>query len=70
MIYLGIDYYLQSPKLTDKWRVRWSPTCMDALPLCMFLRLRLYFVEIVDLVGLTRPVADHMGCSSYATLCK
>ena len=43
---------------------------MDALPLCMFLRLRLYFVEIVDLVGLTRPVADHMECSSNATLCR
>ena len=43
---------------------------MDALPLCMFLRLRLFFVEIVDLVGLTRPVADHMGCSSNATLCR
>ena len=40
---------------------------MDALPLCMFLKLRLYFVEIVDLVGLTRPVADHVGCSNYAT---
>ena len=34
---------------------------MDALPLCMFLRLRLYFVEIVDLVGLTCPIADHVG---------
>ena len=40
---------------------------MDALPLCMFLRLRLYFVEIVDLVGLTCLVVDHVKCSSYAT---
>ena len=40
---------------------------MDALPLCMFLKLRLYFVEIVDLVGLASPIADHVGCSNYAT---
>ena len=40
---------------------------MDALPLCMFLRLRLYFVKIVDLAGLTYPVAAHIGCSNYAT---
>ena len=40
---------------------------MDALPLCMFLRLRVYFVEIVDLVGLTCPIVDHVGCSNYAT---
>ena len=40
---------------------------MDALPLCMSLRLRLYFVEIVNLVGLTYHVADHVRCSNYAT---
>jgi len=38
---------------------------MDALPLCMFLKLRVYFVEIVDLEGLACPVADHVGCSNY-----
>ena len=38
---------------------------MDALLLCMFLKLRVYFVEIVDLVGLAFPVADHVGCSNY-----
>ena len=39
---------------------------MDALPLCMFLKLRVYFVEIVYLVGLACHVTDHMGCSNYA----
>ena len=34
----------------------------------MFLKLRLYFVEIVDLVGLTYPVADHVGRGNYATI--
>ena len=33
----------------------------------MFLRLRLYFAEIVDLVGLTYPVANHVRCDNYAT---
>ena len=66
MIYLRIDYYLQFLRLTDKWRVRWSSTWMDALPLCMFLKLRVYFVEIVNLVGLACPIADHMGCGNYA----
>ena len=41
---------------------------MDALPLCMFLKLRVYFVEIIDLVGLTCPVAEHVRCSNYATI--
>ena len=40
---------------------------MDILPLCVFLRLRLYFVKIVDLVGLTYPVTDHVRCGNYAT---
>ena len=40
---------------------------MDILPLCVFLRLRLYFVKIVDLVGLTYPVTDHVRCDNYAT---
>ena len=39
---------------------------MDALPFYIFLKLRVYFVEIVKLVGLTCPVADHMGCGNYA----
>ena len=39
---------------------------MDALSLCMFLKLRVYFVEIVNLVGLACPVADHMGYGNYA----
>ena len=39
---------------------------MDALPLSMFLKLRVYFVKIVDLVGLVCPVTDHMGFSNYA----
>ena len=39
---------------------------MDALPLCMFLKLRVYFVETVDLVGLACPIADHVGCGNYA----
>ena len=40
---------------------------MDALSLCMFLKLKVYFVEMVDLVGLACPVADHVECSNYAT---
>ena len=66
MIYMRTDYHFQILKLTDKLRVRWSPTWMDALPLCMFLKLRVYFVKIVDLVGLVCPVTDHMGFSNYA----
>ena len=40
---------------------------MDATPLCMFLRLKLYCVEIVDLVGLTYLAADHVRWDDYAT---
>ena len=40
---------------------------MDAPPLCMFLKLRVFFVKIVDLVGLACPIADHVGCGNYAT---
>ena len=29
--------------------------------------VKVYFVKIVDLVGLAYPVADHVGCSNYAT---
>ena len=42
---------------------------MDALPLCTFLKLRVYFVKIVELVGLVWPVANHVGCSNYAITC-
>ena len=31
----------------------------------MFLKLRVYFVEIVNLEGLAYPVADYMGYSNY-----
>ena len=61
------DYHLQFLRFTNKWRVRWSQTWMDALSLCMFLKLRVYFVELVDLVGLAYPIADHVGCSNCAT---
>ena len=40
---------------------------MDALPLCMFLKLKVYFVKIVDLLGLAYPFADHVGCRNCAT---
>ena len=40
---------------------------MDTLLTCLFLRLRLYFVEIMDLVGLTCPIASHVRCGNYAT---
>ena len=58
---------LQSFRLTNKWGIKWSQTYLDTLPLCMFLGLRLYFVEIVDLAGLTYPIADHVRCDNYAT---
>ena len=38
---------------------------MDALPLCMFLKLRICFVKIVDLVGLACLVTNHVGRSNY-----
>ena len=41
---------------------------MGALPLCIFLRLRLHFVEIVDLVSLTCSVAVHMRVVSMLPL--
>ena len=31
----------------------------------MFLNLKVYFVEIVDLEGLTCPIADNVGYSNY-----
>ena len=40
---------------------------MDALPLCMFLGLRLCIVEIMDLLGLTCSVANHVRCGNCAT---
>ena len=67
MICLRTDYHLQFLRLTDKWRIRWSQKCMDTLPMCLFLKLRLYFVEIMDLVGLTCPIANHVRCGNYAT---
>ena len=39
---------------------------MDTTPLCMFLRLKLYFAEIVDLVGLHCLAANHMRWDYYA----
>ena len=38
---------------------------MDALPWCMFLKLRICFVQIVDLIGLAGPTTDHVGHSNY-----
>ena len=35
----------------------------------MFLRLKLYFTEEVDLVGLTFLVADHMRRDNYDATC-
>ena len=58
---------LQSFRFTDKRGIKWSKICVDTLPLCMFLRLRLYFAEVVYLVGLTYLVADHVKCDNYAT---
>ena len=34
--------------------------------MCMFLKLKLYFAEMVDLVGLICLVADHMRYDNYA----
>ena len=31
----------------------------------MFFKLKVYFVEIVNLEGLACLVADYMGCSNY-----
>ena len=39
---------------------------MYAPPLYMFLKLRLHFVEIMDLVGYTCSVVNHMGCNNCA----
>ena len=58
---------LQSFRLIDKWVIKWSQTCMDILPWCMFSRLRLYFVKILYLMDLTCPVADHVRRGDYAT---
>ena len=66
MICLKIDYHPQLLRLIDKWRTRGSLIWIYALPLCMFLRLMLRFVEIMDLLGLICSVANHMGCSNYA----
>ena len=38
---------------------------MDALPWCMFLKLRICFVQIVDLIGLACLATDHVGRSNY-----
>ena len=38
---------------------------MDTTPWCMFLKLKLYFAEIMDLVDLTCLAADHMRWDSY-----
>ena len=32
----------------------------------VFLRLKLYFAEMVDLIGLTCLATDHMRCDNYA----
>ena len=64
---LKIDYHPQFLTLTDKWKTKWSLMWIDALQLCMFLRLRLHFAGIMDLAGLTYSVANHVGCDNYAT---
>ena len=65
IICLRIDYHPQFLRLTSKWRARGSQIWKYALPLYTFLKLRLHFVKIMDLVGLTCSVANHMGCSNY-----
>ena len=32
---------------------------------CMLLKLKLYFAEVVDLVNLACPDADHVMCDNY-----
>ena len=34
----------------------------------MFLRLRLHFVEIVELVGLTYSAVNYVECGNYAII--
>ena len=34
---------------------------------CVFLRLKLYFAEMVDLVDLTCFAANHIRCDNYTT---
>ena len=67
MICLRADYHLQFHRLTDKRRIRWSPTCMDALPLCMFLRLRIRSVKIMDLPGSTYSVLPLMQITRWGS---
>ena len=35
--------------------------------MCIFLKLKLYFAEMVDLVSLTCLATDHVMCDNYAT---
>ena len=63
---LNIDYHPQFLRLTDKWKTKWSLIWIDALQLCMFLRLRLYFAGIMDLADLTYSVTNHVGCNNCA----
>ena len=36
--------------------------------MCMFLKLKLYFAEMVDLVSLTCLATNHMRYDNYATI--
>ena len=38
---------------------------MDTLSWCMFLKLRICFVQIVDLIGLAYPTTNQVGHSNY-----
>ena len=40
---------------------------MYTTSMCLFLKLKLYFVEMEDLVSLTCFATDHVICESYAT---
>jgi len=40
MICVRTDYHPQFLRLIDKWGIRWSQTCMDTLPLCMFFKIK------------------------------
>ena len=36
--------------------------------MCIFLRSKLYFAGMKDLISLTCLAADHMGCDNYAAI--
>ena len=69
-IYLRVDYP-SSPLnlLMSREQSKFKPIYIYATLLCIFLKLKLRFAKMMDLVDLTCFAADHMRWDRFSTTC-